>query len=136
MKKHVLLIGGSTMTRPLSAMLIEKGHHVTVINDDIEICKTLSETKKLNVVNGDGSKPFILEEAGASKADLAVALSDNDSDNLVICLLCKKKFHIKKTVARISDPLKIEFFQSIGIDSVVCAASIISTVIEQQIYQN
>ena len=134
MKKHALLIGGFSMTKYIAASLIKKKYLVTVINNDLENCKSLAEIEKLNVFNGDGSKPFILEDANAYNADIAIALTERDDDNLVICELCKKKFNVKKTVAIISDPKKTEFFYRMGIDSVVCAINAIASIIEQQAF--
>jgi trk system potassium uptake protein TrkA len=75
---------------------------------------------------------MVLENAGVYGADIAIALTRNDDDNLVICQLCKKKFKVKKAVALVSDPKKIDFFYRVGIDSVVCAISAVSAIIEQQ----
>ena len=134
MKRHALLIGGFSMTKHIAASLIKKRYLVTVINDDLENCKSLAEIERLNVFNGDGSKPFVLEDANAHNADIAIALTERDDDNLVICELCKKKFNVKKTVAVISDPKKTEFFYRMGIDSVVCAINVIAGIIEQQAF--
>lgn len=134
MKKHVLLIGGFSMTKSLATSLIKKGYRVTVINDDLENCKSLAEIEKLNVFHGDGSKPFILEDANAYNTDIAIALTERDDDNLVICELCKKEFNVKKTVAIVSDPKKTDFFYRMGIDSVVCAINAIAGIIEQQAF--
>ncbi len=134
MKKRVLLIGGFNKTKSLAVSLIKKGYHVTAINNDMEKCKVLAEIEKLTVFNGDGSKPFVLEDASAYNADIAIALTERDDDNLVICELCKKKFNIKKTVALIFDPKKTEFFYRMGIDSVVCAITTIAGIIEQQAF--
>lgn len=134
MNLRVLLIGGFNKTRFLASSLIKKGDHVTAINSDIEKCRILSTIDRLNVFIGDGSKPFVLEDANAYNADIAIALTDRDDDNLVICELCKKKFHVKKTVALISDPQKSDFFYRMGIDSVVCAVSAIASIIEQHAF--
>jgi trk system potassium uptake protein TrkA len=134
MKKRVLLIGGFSRTKSLAASLIKKGYRVTAINKDINDCRALAEIDKLTVFNGDGSKPFILEDANAYNADVAIALTEQDDDNLVICELCKKKYNVKKIVALISDPHKIEFFYRMGIDSVVCAITAIAGIIEQQAF--
>ena len=134
MKSRVFLIGGFNKTKYLANSLIHKGHAVTAINDDADKCLALAENSKLTVFQGDGSKPFVLEDADAYDADIAIALTDRDDDNLVICQLCKKKFRIKKTAAIISDPRKIEFFYRMGIDSVVCSVATIASVIEQQAF--
>ncbi len=134
MKTRIFLIGGFQKTKFLAKSLLKKGYHVTAINKDTEKCVAMAEIENLTVFNGDGTKPFVLEDADAYNADIAIALTEYDADNLVICELCKKKFHIKKTVALISDPKKTEFFYRMGIDSVVCAITAIANIIEQQTF--
>ena len=131
MKKRVFLIGGFNKAKSLAISLIKKGYQVTAINNDKADCETLAKIENLTVFNGDGSKPFILEDANAYNADIAIALTDHDDYNLVICQLCKKRFDVKKTAAVISDPKKMEFFYRMGIDSVVCAVDAIAGIIEQ-----
>ncbi len=136
MKSRVFLIGGFNKTKFLANSLIKKGYRVSAINNDAEKCQSLAEVEKLEVFYGDGSKPFVLEDADAYNADIAIALTDRDDDNLVICELCKKKFRVKRTVTLISDPKKIEFFHMIGIDAVVSSVSTIASVIEQQAFMD
>ncbi|MDR1000549.1 MAG: TrkA family potassium uptake protein [Clostridiales bacterium] len=131
MKRRVVLIGGFNKTRTLAVSLIKKGYKVTAINSDMDKCAELAKVNELDVFNGDGSKPFILEDANVYNANIAIALTDRDDDNLVICELCKKKFKVKKTVALITDQRKTEFFYRMGIDDVVCAITTLASVIEQ-----
>jgi len=134
MKTKVLLVGGRSKAKSLATSLIKKGYQVTVINDTYEDCLKLAEIDKLTVINGDGTRPFVLEDANTSDADIAIALTSKDEDNLVICELCKKRFHVKKTVALLTDPKKTDFFYRMGIDSVVCAITAITGIIEQQAF--
>ncbi|MDR2047400.1 MAG: NAD-binding protein [Clostridiales bacterium] len=132
MKKKVFLIGGFSKAKALAASLIKKGYGVTVINREPDESRVLADAEKLNVFCGDGTVPMVLADANIYGADIAIALTRSDDDNLVICELCKKKFKVKKTVALVSDPKKVEFFYRMGIDSVVCAISAVSAIIEQQ----
>ncbi|MEG2410998.1 MAG: TrkA family potassium uptake protein [Erysipelotrichaceae bacterium] len=134
MKNNIILIGGYQKAISLSKSLISKGNNVTVINNDYENCLRLAEIEGLNVIQGDGTKAFVLEDANAGSNYMAIALTQRDDDNLVICELCKKLFHVEKTVALVSDPEKTDFFYQMGIDSVVCAISVISNYIEQQAF--
>ncbi|MPM64058.1 hypothetical protein SDC9_110944 [bioreactor metagenome] len=127
MKKRALLAGGLHKARPLADMLIEKGYRVTVINNDYGDCLIMAENDSVTVINGDGTLPFILEEANARDADIAIACTEMDADNLIICELCKKQFHVKKTIVLMEDPKKTEFFCQMGIDSVVCVTSVIAS---------
>ena len=132
MRGRVFLIGGYKKTKYLAGSLITQGFKVVAINSNLEHCQELAEISHLEVFNGDGSMPYVLEDANAHEADLAIALTSRDDDNLVICELCKKKFGVKRTVALISDPKKIDFFYQMGVDIVVCAVSTIASVVEQQ----
>ncbi|EXJ22661.1 Trk system potassium uptake protein TrkA [Alkalibacterium sp. AK22] len=132
MKKHILLIGGYNKTLALSNSLIKKGYQVTAVNKNYQHCQKLAEINRLGVIFGDGTKPYILEEAKVHTVDIAIALTQKDEINLVICELCKKKFHVNKTVTLIDDPKKVDFFYSMGVDSVVSAINAITNIIEQQ----
>ncbi len=134
MKKKVLLIGGRRKAKALAKSLLRRDYQVTIINDSYEDCLMLAEIDKLSVINGDGTKPYVLEDANITDVDIAIALTSQDEDNLVICELCKKRFHINKTVSLVSDPRKMDFFYQMGIDSVVCATTAVTNIIEQQAF--
>lgn len=133
-KKSVLLIGGRTRAISMASSLLEQGYRVTVINTSYEDCLKLSDIKGLNVIHGDGTKPYILDEANASECDIAIALTGKDTDNLVACQLCKKQFGVKKTVSLVRDPNKTAFFHQMGVDRVVCAVSAVTGIIQQQAF--
>ena len=132
--KKILLIGGRSKAKSMAVSLLGQGYQVTAINDDYEDCLKLAEIHGLKVVFGNGTKPYILEEAGAEDFDIAIALTSKDADNLVACQLCKKKYSIKKTVSLVGDPNKTEFFYKMGVDSVVCAVSAVTGIIQQQAF--
>lgn len=131
-QKNILIVGGFHKARSLATSLLKKGYRVTVINKDYEACEKLAEVNRLNVIFGDGSKKFILEDAAAGNCQVAIALTDSDEINLVICEMCKQFFHVKKTVALLNDPSKTNFFYQMGIDRVVCALNMITNIMEEQ----
>lgn len=136
MKMNILLVGGRDMAATLSRSLIAQKHQVTAINQNEKDCVYLAGIKGLHVIHGDGSKPFILEEADAAQMDIAIALTPKDDDNLVICELCKKRFGVPKTVSVIRNGENTAFFRKMGIDSVVCATNTISGIIQQLAFMN
>lgn len=131
-QKNILIVGGFHKARSLSNSLLKKGYHVTVVNKNYEDCEKLAEVNRLNVIYGDGSKKFILEDANAGNCQVAIALTDSDEINLVICEMCKQFFHVKKTVALLNDPSKTNFFYQMGVDRVVCALNMITNIMEEQ----
>jgi trk system potassium uptake protein TrkA len=134
--EKILLIGGKNKAKSLAQSLLAKGYKVTAINASYEDCQILAKVEGLLVVNGDGTKPYVLEEACASDYDTAIALTDKDEDNLVACELCKKKFKVNKTVSLVADPSKTDFFYKMGIDSVVCAISAVTGILEQEAFKD
>ena len=71
MKGNVLLVGG----RSKAKALMKKGYRVTVINKELSDCEKLAENEKLTVIHGDGTKPYVLEDAGAEDVKIAIALT-------------------------------------------------------------
>ena len=131
-KNKILIIGGFHKARSLARSLLKKGYRVTAINRSFDHCEQLAEIEKLNVIYGDGSKSFILADAGADEHSVAIALTDSDESNLIICQMCKEIYHIPKTVCLLNDPNKTDFFYQMGIDRVVCALNMITNIMEEQ----
>lgn len=130
-KKNILIVGGFNETRSIANSLLKKEYHVTVVNKNYADCEKLAENNKINVIYGDGSKKFILEDADAASCQVAIALTGSDETNLIICEMCKGFFHVEKTVSILNDPSKTEFFYQMGIDRVVCALNMITNIMEE-----
>lgn len=131
-KNKILIIGGFHKAKSLAVSLLKKGYKVTVINKSYEHCERLAETERLNVIYGDGSKSFVLEDAEVGEHNVAIVLTDSDESNLIICQMCKQIFHIPKTVCLLNDPQKTDFFYEMGVDRVVCALNMITNIMEEQ----
>lgn len=132
MKKRAILIGGRSKARALAQNLLDQGYRITLINASAADCLWLAEMEAVQVLQGDGTKLYLLEDAEAGDCDLAIALMPSDADNLVACQLCKQHFGVKRTISLVSDPKKVEFFRQCGVDSVVCAISTVTNLLQQQ----
>lgn len=132
--QKILLIGGRSKAKSLAISLLSQGYHVIAVNESEEDCLNLATIKGLKVYNGDGTKPYVLDEAGAEECRIAIALTSCDEDNLVSCQICKRNFGVPKTVSLVSDPNKTDFFYQMGVDSVVCAISAVTNIIQQQAF--
>lgn len=130
---NILLVGGYNKARAIARLLTKRGHDVTIINKTKSHCMKLAELENVNVIYGDGSRPFVLEDANAQDMDLVIALTKSSADNLVICEICKKKFNVPRAVSLLHDISKIDFFKQMGVDSVVCETEVLSQLIEQNI---
>ena len=87
------------------------------------------------ILQGNGDEAVTLERAGAGRADVVIAVTGDDEDNLVICQMAKKRFNVPRTIARINNPKNEELFRRLGIDSTVSATNVILSLIEQLIPQ-
>lgn len=132
MKRRVLLIADADRAYSLRGVLTGKEYLVTVINPNYQDCLQLSSDTAFTIIHGDGTRPAVLEAADARNMDVAVALTSRDEDNLIICGLCKKSFHVAKTVAEIKDPKKSELFYKTGVDHVVCTANSVAGILSRQ----
>ncbi len=130
---NILIVGGDKIAYFLVRTFTAKGHHVTVINRDQEEGIQLARRLKATIVYGDGSDPQILEEAGVYTADVLLAVTPNDQDNLVICQLADKWFHVPRTLALVNDPENEEVFVKLGISAAFSTTRILSSLIEQRV---
>ncbi|HDT12774.1 MAG TPA: TrkA family potassium uptake protein [Candidatus Aminicenantes bacterium] len=129
---NVVVVGGEKLVYFLTRIFISKGYHVAVINRDADECRRLAKALRARIILGDGSNPRILEEAGANAADALLAATHHDQDNLVICQLGVRKFHIPRTLALINDPENEPVFAALGVTSVFSATKILANLIEQK----
>lgn len=127
----IVVAGGRNKADFLIGSLLDKQHQVIIINDDSSYCEYLSKAHGISIHCGNPCKEFVLEEAGIEGADLLIALKPSDADNLVICQMAKKLFHIPKVAAIVSNPKKVAVFQKLGVNTAISATYLIAKQIEQ-----
>lgn len=99
----VLIAGAGRLGRQAAHLLSATGHQVTVIDAEQRALDKLDGEPVFRTVRGDACEPDILERAGALNADLMVAATGEDEDNLVISLLAKRQFEVPRVLARVND---------------------------------
>lgn len=100
---RALIAGAGRLGSQVARVLCEAGNDVTVVDLDEERGAALARRVAVRFVVGDAADPPVLERAGALTADLLVAATGDDEDNLVICLLAKRQFAVPRVVARVND---------------------------------
>lgn len=130
----VIVVGGGKVGSYLAQLLIEKGHQVTVLEKRKDICEKIErEIDPKQVFRGDGCDPQVLEEVGTHQADLVVAVTGDDEDNLVVSQLSKQTLKVPRVIARVNNPRNEWLFdRQFGVDVAVSAVHIISKVIEEE----
>lgn len=128
---RIIVIGGPGLPEQVAEVLHRAGDEVTVIDTDPGRESALAKAG-LRAVRGDAIVPSTLEAAGALRADVLVACTRSDEDNLVISLLAKKHFNVPRVIARVNDPANEPLFDdSWGIDALVSPSTAIVTMIRQ-----
>lgn len=130
---YVVVAGGGKVGFYLAKTLINEGHEVLVIERDRRKADSINEELGSVVLRGDACEASILSEAGINRADVVVAVTGDDEDNLVICQMAKKKFNVPRTIARINNPKNEQIFRLLGIDATVSSTDLIMQQIEQEL---
>jgi len=130
---YVIMVGGGKIGYYLSRSLISEGHEVLVIEKQREKCDKIIEDLGQVCLQGDGSETSVLAEAGTSRADLFISVTDADEDNLVACQMAKQKFGVPRTMALVHNPRNESIFKSLGIDLTICDTTLIMEQIEQEV---
>jgi trk system potassium uptake protein len=112
---NIIMVGGGNTLYFLSRSLASEGHSISIVNKDKSECDYLARRLEVTVVFGEASDPSVLEDAGAHSADIVMALTSNDDDNLVICQMAQLNFEVPRVFALINDPDNDEIFRKLGI---------------------
>jgi trk system potassium uptake protein len=132
---RVVVTGGGAIGRHLSADLAERGHDVTLIEQDRSIVDRLrQEIPEVKVMLGDACEPRVLEEAQLPDADVVVAATGDDEDNLVTSLLAKQEFAVPRVLARVNHPGNEWLFnEQWGVDQAVSPPHMLTAMVEEAV---
>src|SRR6266508_4787569 len=130
---YVLIVGAGKVGWNLTRELLDKGHEVTLIENDRDRYVTVEQELEHNVQYGDASELWVLERAGVSRADLVIAVTGDDEDNMLICQVAKAKYMVEQTIARVNNPRNKQWFELLGIAPVVSATDLILRLIEHEV---
>lgn len=132
----VVIAGGGKVGYYLVKTLLPYKHKITVIETQIELCTKIANEFNIKVINGDGTSIEHLTEAKTQAADIFIAVTGRDQENLIACQLAKRNFGVKRTIARVNNPKNIDVFEKLGVDKAVSSTSIIADLIEQEVDYN
>src|SRR5712691_2713694 len=131
-----VVAGAGNVGRHLATDLAERGHEVTLIEQNKS---TLTRAKaeipdSVNTLLGDACEPYILEEAKLGQADVIVAATGDDEDNLVVSLLAKQEFAVPRVVARVNHARNEWMFtDQWGVDAAVSPPHILTALVEEAV---
>ena len=132
----IVIVGGGKVGSYLTRALLKQGHEVVVIEKNARKATELDTLidRQVTVV-GDGCDPLVLEDAGIARADVVVADTGDDEDNLVVVIIAKRKTKAK-CIARVNNPRNKLIFESLDQQdpvTVISSTEIILDVLNEQV---
>ena len=128
---HIIVAGVGTVGQRVAQAVHAAGNTVAIVEEDPARAAVLT-ARGLQVVTGTACAPGRLEAAGALRADVLVACTGRDEDNLIISVLARRRFEVPRIVATVRDDANRWLFDaSWGVDTAISAASALVTLIEE-----
>jgi trk system potassium uptake protein TrkA len=132
---RIVIAGGGAVGRHLAADLLERNHDITLIEQEPRVAGKIENTAEgVEVVLGDACELWVLERARITEADVVVAATGDDEDNLVISLLSKQEFGVPRVLARVNHPKNEWMFtDQWGVDDAVSPPHILTALVEEAV---
>lgn len=130
---YVIIVGAGKVGWNLARELIARDREVTLIESDHAKYRTVEEELEHAVQYGDATELWVLERAGIQRADLVIAVTGDDEDNMLICQVAKEKYGVQRIVARVNNPRNLQHFKLLGIQPAVSATDLILRLIEHEV---
>ena len=130
---NIIIVGGGKIGYYLVKTLRPNRHRITVIEKEPFYCKKIANELDVAVVHGDGTDISVLGNCGVMNADVFIAVTGQDEDNLISCQLAKRNFRVRRTIARVNNPKNIAVFEKLGVDLTLSSTALFAELIEKEI---
>ena len=130
---YAVVVGAGKVGWNLARELIEKGHEITIVESSQRRYATVEEELEHAVQYGDGSELWVLERAGIERADMVIAVTGDDEDNILICQVAREKYGVERVIARCNNPRNLAHFELLGVRPAVSATDLILRLIEHEV---
>jgi len=130
---YVIIAGAGKVGWNLARELIGRDREVTLIESEHARFRVVEEELEHAVQYGDATELWILERAGIQRADLVIAVTGDDEDNILICQVAREKYGVSRIVARVNNPRNLQHFRLLGVQPAVSATDLILRLIEHEV---
>jgi trk system potassium uptake protein TrkA len=130
---YIIVVGCGRVGSALARTLVSIGHEVLVIDKNPARCEAIAGELGSVAQEGDGCQVRVLREAGVSRADMLVATTGSDEDNLAACQVAKELFNVPTTMAVVNYPQNEALFEVLGVDQAVNATQLVLSTLENEI---
>ncbi len=130
---YVIIAGAGKVGWNLARELVANDQEVTLLESDHRRYRVVEEELEHAVQYGDATELWILDRAGIQRADLVIAVTGDDEDNIIICQVAKEKYGVERIVARVNNPRNLQHFKLLGVQPAVSATDLILRLIEHEV---
>ena len=130
---YAIIVGAGKVGGNLARELLAKDHEVTLIESSRARYLVMEEEFEHVVQYGDATELWVLERAGIQRADLVIAVTGDDEDNMLVCQVAKEKYLCDRIIARVNNPRNHDHFRLLGIQPAVSATDLILRLIEHEV---
>ena len=120
----------------LARALLRADHEVFIIERSRERCDAIREELGSLVIVGSGCDEAVLKDAGVSRAEVFIAVTGSDPDNLAACQMAQHRFNVPRTISLISNAGNESLFRDLGVDVCINSTDIILSRIEEELPRN
>ena len=129
----MIIAGGGKVGWNLARELMSKDHEVTLIEARRDRYLVIEAELEHAVQYGDATELWVLERAGIQRADLVIAVTGDDEDNMLVCQVAKETYLCDRIIARVNNPRNYQHFKLLGIQPAVSATDLILRLIEHEV---
>lgn len=131
----IAIAGAGNVGSYIAADLQAAGHDILLIEQEYDLgTRTQAELPDVEVFIGDACEVNVLRDAGVGSADVMVAATGDDEDNLVVSLLAKQEFAVPRVVARVNHPQNHWLFnETWGVDVSVSTPHLLTALVEEAV---
>ena len=131
---NVSIAGGGVVGRSIARDLGANGHNVLIVEVDPAVVARQEPMLNCRWFNGDACEVSTLHQAGFGEADVVVAATGDDEDNLVVSLLSKQEFAVPRVIARVNHPKNRWLFnETWGVDVSVSVPHLLTALVEEAV---
>jgi trk system potassium uptake protein TrkA len=131
---RVAVAGAGSVGTAIAGDLRDNGHSVLLIEQDPDLVARLRPTLDVEWLEGDACEVSTLRTAELERADVMVAATGDDEDNLVVSLLAKMEFAVPRVVARVNHPKNRWLFnETWGVDVSVSTPHLLTALVEEAV---
>ncbi len=134
---RVIIVGGGNVGTYIATELHNGGHEVLVAEQDpdrVEWARRSGLAEDITWMEVDGCEVSQFGRCKPETADVVVAVTGDDEDNLVISLLAKQEFGVPRVVARINNPSNEWLFNDTwGVDVSVSTPHLLTSLVEEAV---